>query len=50
MIMRDSLLRAYVAKRIQLLLIFPAHAFFLSGRFVETREFRGAGLARGKRR
>jgi hypothetical protein len=41
MILRYSLLRAYVAEHIQLLLVFSAHAFFLSGRAVETREFRG---------
>ena len=42
MILRYSLLRTYVAEHIQLLLVFSAHAFFLSGRAVETREFRGA--------
>jgi len=31
--------RAYVAKHIQLLLVFSTHAFFLSGCAVETREF-----------
>jgi hypothetical protein len=45
MIMRNALLGAYVAKHIQLLRIFSAHAFFLSARVVETREFLGAGLA-----
>jgi hypothetical protein len=41
MILRYSLLRAYIAEHIQLQLVFSAHAFFLSGRAVETREFRG---------
>ncbi len=36
-----SLLWAYVAEHIQLLLVFSTHAFFLSGCAVETREFRG---------
>jgi hypothetical protein len=32
-----SLLRVYIAKQVQLLLIFSAHACFLSGYAVETR-------------
>jgi hypothetical protein len=36
-----SLLWAYVAEHIQLLLVVSSHAFFLSGCAVETREFRG---------
>jgi hypothetical protein len=40
-----SLLRAYVAEHIQLLLVFSTHTFFLSGCAVETREFRGTASA-----
>lgn len=43
MILRYSLLRAYIAEHVQLLLIFSAHAFFLSVPAVETRSFSGAG-------
>ena len=43
MIVRNSLLGADVAEHVQLLLVFSAHAFFLSGCAVETREFRGTG-------
>ncbi|MGC2516614.1 MAG: hypothetical protein WA383_18995, partial [Terriglobales bacterium] len=32
-------------KHVQLLLVFSAHAFFLSGCAVETREFRGTASA-----
>ena len=41
MILRYSLLRVYIAEHIQLLLVFSAHAFFLSGRAVGARKFRG---------
>src|SRR5208337_4467562 len=41
-IVRNSLLWADVAEYVQLLLIFSAHAFFLSGWVVETRVFPGA--------
>jgi hypothetical protein len=41
-IVRNSLLRADVAEHVQLLLVFSAHAFFLSVRSVETREFSGS--------
>src|ERR1039457_2938821 len=41
MVLGYSLLWAYVAEHIQLLLVFSTHAFFLSGCAVETREFRG---------
>src|ERR1017187_8153745 len=41
MILGYSLLWAYVAEHIQLLLVFSTHTFFLSGCAVETREFRG---------
>ena len=44
MIVRISLLWADVAEHVQLLLVFSAHAFFLSSCAVETREFRGTGL------
>ena len=40
-VVRYSLLWAYVAEHIQLLLVVSSHAFFLSGCAVETREFRG---------
>jgi hypothetical protein len=40
-----SLLRAYVAEHIQLLLVLSTHTFFLSGWVVETREFCGTALA-----
>ena len=40
-----SLFGADVAERIQLLLIFSAHTFFLSGCVVETREFSGTSQA-----
>jgi len=39
------LLWADIAEDIQLLLIFSAHAFFLSGCVVETREFSGTAQA-----
>ena len=45
MVLGNSLLRAYVAEHIQLLLVFSTHAFFLSGCAVETREFCGTGPA-----
>jgi hypothetical protein len=44
-IVRNSLLGADVAEHVQLLLVFSAHAFFLSGCAVETREFRGTTSA-----
>ncbi|MGO9826805.1 MAG: hypothetical protein ACLPMG_16210, partial [Terriglobales bacterium] len=44
-IVRNSLLGADVAEHVQLLLVFSAHAFFLSGCAVETREFRGTASA-----
>jgi hypothetical protein len=44
-VLRHSLLRAYIAEHIQLLLILSTHTFFLSGRVVETREFCGTALA-----
>src|SRR2546428_6908119 len=46
MVVRDSLLRAYVAENSQLLLVLSTHVFFLSGCVVETREFSGTGQAR----
>src|SRR5271169_2438471 len=42
MVLRNSLLGADVAEHVQLLLVFSAHAFFLSVRAVETREFSGS--------
>ena len=42
MIVRNSLLGADVAEHVQLLLVFSAHALFLSVRSVETREFFGS--------
>src|ERR1035441_4948880 len=45
MVPRHSLFRTYIAKHIQLLLVFSAHAFFLSGCAVETRAFRGSTSA-----
>jgi len=42
MVLRNSLLRAYVAEHVQLLLVFSAHAFFLPVRSVETRVFSGS--------
>src|SRR5271166_2858146 len=45
MVLRHSLLRADIAEDIQLLLVFSAHAFFLSGCAVETREFSGTASA-----
>src|SRR5271169_5974546 len=45
MVLGYSLLRAYVAEHIQLLLVFSTHTFFLSGCVVETREFCGTALA-----
>jgi hypothetical protein len=44
-ILRNSLFGADVAERIQLLLIFSAHTYFLSGCVVETREFSGTSQA-----
>jgi hypothetical protein len=43
MVLRNSLLGADVAEHVQLLLVFSAHAFFLSVPTVETREFSGTG-------
>ena len=43
-VLGHSLLPAYVAKHIQLLLVFSPHAFFLSGCAVETREFSGTSI------
>src|SRR6266849_9434331 len=45
MVLRNSLLGVDVAENVQLLLVFSAHAFFLSGYAVETREFCGTVLA-----
>jgi hypothetical protein len=42
MVLRNSLLGADLAEHVQLLLVFSAHAFFLSVRTVETREFSGS--------
>src|SRR4029077_18923627 len=42
MVRGNSLLRVDVAEHVQLLLVFSAHAFFLSVRSVETREFSGS--------
>src|ERR1700756_5662299 len=42
MVLRNSLLGVDVAEHVQLLLIFSAHAFFLSVRSVQTREFSGS--------
>jgi hypothetical protein len=44
MVLRNSLLGADIAKHIQLLIVFSAHAFFLSGCVVETIEFSGTTL------
>jgi hypothetical protein len=44
MVLRKSLLGAYVTKHIQLLLDFSTHAFFSSGRVVEARELSGTRL------
>src|ERR1022692_650044 len=45
MVLGYSLLRAYVAEHIQLLLVFSTHTSFLSGCAVETRAFRGTESA-----
>src|ERR1022692_1574230 len=45
MVLGYSLLRAYVAEHIQLLLVFSKHTSFLSGCAVETRAFRGTESA-----
>src|ERR1700675_2411619 len=45
MVLGYALLGADVAEHVQLLLVFSAHAFFLSGCAVETREFRGTASA-----
>src|SRR5438876_427287 len=45
MVLRNSQLGAYIAEYSQLLLVFSAHAFFLSVCAVETREFSGTGSA-----
>jgi glucose-6-phosphate 1-dehydrogenase len=45
MVLGHSLLWAYVAKHIQLLLVFSTHTFFLSGCAVETRQFCGTASA-----
>jgi hypothetical protein len=42
MVVRDSLLRAYVAENSQLLLVLSTHVFFISAWVVETREFSDA--------
>src|ERR1039458_7675733 len=42
-------LGADVAEHVQLLLVFSAHAFFLSVRTVETREFSGSTRVLGRR-
>jgi hypothetical protein len=42
MVLRHSLLRAGIAEDIQLLFVFSAHPFFLSGCVVETKEFSDA--------
>jgi len=42
MVLRNSLLGVDVAEHVQLLLVFSAHAFFLSVRTVETRVTLGA--------
>jgi hypothetical protein len=41
MVLLNSLLRADIAEDTQLLFVFSAHAFFLSGSVVETRELSG---------
>src|ERR1700733_1193395 len=46
MVLWNSLLRVDIAEHVQLLIVFSAHAFFLSGCVVETREFSGTGLQR----
>jgi hypothetical protein len=43
MVVRDSLLRAYVAENSQLLLVLSTHVFFLPAVVVETRECSGTG-------
>src|SRR5437667_9940239 len=45
MVLGNPLLRTDVTEHVQLLLVFSAHAFFLSGCAVETREFRGTASA-----
>jgi hypothetical protein len=44
MVVRDSLLKAYVAENSQLLLVLSTHVFFLPGVVVETREIPGTGF------
>ena len=41
--------RADIAEHVQLLLVFAAHAFFLTGCLVETREYCGTGSVAAKR-
>ena len=48
MVLRNSLFETDVAEHIQLLLIFSAHTFFLSGRVVETRESFGTARLKDK--
>jgi hypothetical protein len=43
MVVRDSLLRAYVAENSQLLLVLSTHVFFLPAMVLETRECSGTG-------
>src|SRR5436190_20152568 len=43
MVLGNPLLRTDVTEHVQLLLVFSAHAFFLSGCAVETRGFSGTG-------
>jgi hypothetical protein len=45
MILGNSLLGANIAKHVQLLLVFPVHAVFLSGCLVETRESSDEGIS-----
>jgi hypothetical protein len=45
MVVRDPLLRAYVAENSQLLLVLSTHVLFLSACGVETTEFLDTGSA-----
>lgn len=46
-VLRHSLLGAYIAEYIQLLLVLSTHTLFLSGFFVETRLFSGTPVHSG---
>jgi hypothetical protein len=44
MVLGNPLLGTDVTEHVQLLFVFSAHAFFLSGCVVEAREFSGTGV------